>query len=143
MLLHDPYALHRKWWDADWSPGPNDKDWTGWDYILADVCQLIEDFTDKESGAWLPYDDSGDVFWDVKSRVSGALEAIEKEQDSRKDDLNPGERLYAVPIFDPNKPKPTIESWAKDVAEEKASRVPSEHREARPPTPEELRSLGF
>lgn len=142
MLMHDSYALHRKWWDVEWTPQPGDKDWVRWDYILADVCQLIDDYTDKESGAWLPYDESGDVLWEAKSRVSGALEAIEKEQDARKE-LKPGERLYAVPVFDPNKPRPTIESWAKDVAEEKASRVPSEHRGARPPTPAELKALGF
>jgi hypothetical protein len=118
MILHDTYALHRKWWDWEWKPGIGDTDWTTWDYILADVFQVIEDYTDSESGQWLPYDQSGDVYWDVKSRFSGSLAAIRKEEERRKE-LKPGESLYAVPVFKDENNKPTLESWLNDVAEEK------------------------
>ncbi len=141
MILHDPYALHRKWWDWGWKPELGDDSWTDWDYILAEVYQVIEDYTDKQSGQWMPFDQSGDVYWDVKSMYSGAQEAIQKEQERRDGGLKPGESLYAVPVFDESKPLPTLTSWMIDMQEEKADRRPSELRDARPPTPEEIRAM--
>jgi hypothetical protein len=140
MILHDPYAMHRKWWDADWVPGVGDTEWTDWDFVLAEVYQIIEDYTDKNSGQWIPYDSSGDIWWEVKSSYSGSTEAIEREQKNRGE-LKPGESLYAVPVFDESKPKPTLESWARDIEDEKADRRPEEHRNARPPTAEEIAAL--
>lgn len=139
MLLHDVYALHRNWWDPQWKPGIGDTDWTTWDYALADAYQIIEDYTDSESGQWLPYDQSGDVYWDVKSRISGSLAAIRKAEENRE--LQPGESLYAVPVFRDDKDKPTLESWLKDVAEETNDARPAQAKGARPPTPEELAAL--
>jgi len=138
MILHDNYALHRKWWDWEWTPGVGDDVWTDWDYILADVFQTIEDYTDPESGQFMPFDQSGDVHWDVHSRFSGANAAIDKRRADKE--LKPGESLYAVPVFDEKKPKPTLESWARDLQEEKVGR-PESVRDARPPTPEELAKL--
>lgn len=142
MILHDPYAMHRRWWDMDWRPGPNDTDWVIEDYILADVYQIIEDFTDKSNGVFIPYDQSGDIHWDVHSSFSGYDEAIEKAQKSRKE-LKPGERLYAVPVFDDEDNKPTLESWAKDQEENITDRRPSSARNGRPPTAEELAAMGL
>lgn len=145
MILHDPYAGNRKWWSdwlyrERWVPDGSSKDWTFWDFILADAFQVIEDFTDKESGQLIWYDQSGDVFWDVKKSTSGYLEAVEKAQGDDKDP-KPGVRLYAVPTFrDPND-KPTLSSWLKDVSEEKADRRPAHVRDARPPTRAELKAL--
>jgi hypothetical protein len=142
MLLHDAYALHRKWWDPTWKPGPGDTDWTTWDYILADAYQVIEDYTDPETGQYLPYDQSGDVYWDVKSKFSGSKEAMDKEMERRKDGLKPGESLYAVPVFVDPENKPTLETWFKDLAEDTADRRPEKMRNARPPTAEELAAMG-
>lgn len=142
MILHDPYAMHRKWWDREWKPTAGvDEAWTDWDFILAEVCQLINDYTDKSTGQWIPFDQSGDVHWDVRSTFSGSQEAIEKHRDGRKE-LKAGESLYATPVFDPKKPKPTLASWAADLAEGKSDLRPAEHREARPPTPAELAAMG-
>jgi hypothetical protein len=141
MILHDVYALHRKWWDWEWKPGAGDTEWTTWDYVLADAFQVIEDYTDAESGQWLPFDQSGDVYWDVKSRISGSLAAIRKAEENRKE-LKPGESLYAVPVFKDENNKPTLESWLNDVAEEKNDARPAQARDARPPTPEELAAMG-
>lgn len=140
MILHDPYALHRKWWDREWKPEFGDDSWTDWDYILADVYQTIDDYTDKSTGQYMPFDQSGDVWWDVKSKFSGSEAAIDKAKESRGD-LKPGESLYAVPVFDETKPKPTLESWAKELDEGKADLRPAQHVAARPPTPEELAEL--
>jgi hypothetical protein len=103
-----------------------------------DAYQLIEDFTDSESGQFMPYDQSGDVHWETKRQTSGYLEAVEKATKEKK--TAPGERIYAVPIFDESKPLPTIDSWLKDLEEERP-RVPSEARDSRPPTAEELAAL--
>lgn len=148
MLLHDPYAGHRKWWSEylygqPWVPGESDQSWTTWDYILADVLQVIEDFTDSESGQLMWLDQSGDVWWESRRIDSGYLAAVEKAQEDAKTDEK-GVRYYAVPIFDPNKPKPTLESWLNDNQEDpdrQGRRVPSDHKGARPPTPDEIRRM--
>lgn len=140
MILRDPYALHRKWWDVEWTAEPGDTEWTEWDYTLAEVYQVIEDFTDPESGQFMPYDQSGIVRWEVRSVYSGALEAIERARESRKE-LKPGEKLYAVPVFDTPDQKPTLDDWIKDINSNKADRRPPEAYDSRPPTPEELLAL--
>lgn len=137
MLLHDPYAGHRKWWDRDWVPDHTSKDWTDWDYVLADVFQVIEDFTNKSNGQYLPYDQSGKVRWKVESSFSGYDAAIEDHRE--KHDAKPGESFYAVPEFDDPENKPTLSSWMRDMEEGKADLRPDVHRDARPPTPEEMR----
>lgn len=139
MILHDPYALHRKWWDHDWVPSITDTTWTDWDYILAEVGQIIDDYTDSESGQWMPWDQSGDVWWETGSIFSGAKAEIQKEMDKRGKELEPGESLYAYPVFGDK--VPTLQDWFKSLAEGKADRRPSEHRDARPPTPDELKAL--
>lgn len=144
MILHDPYALHRNWWEPwlsegiAWVPDHTSRDWTDWDYTLADAFQTIEDFTDSESGQFIPYDASGDVDWDAQVSTSGYLEAVRKYEDAHE--LKPGERVYAVPSFRYPDNKPTLESWAKDQ-EDGVERIPSEQKGARPPTPEELRAM--
>lgn len=140
MILGDPYAMHRKWWDWTWQPGVGDTDFVDWDYILATVMQTIDDYTDKNSGQWMPFDQSGDVDWDVKSTFSGATAAIEKEQKERGD-LDAGESLYAVPSFRYPDKKPTLASWAKDMEEDKADLRPTEARDSRPPTPAEVQKM--
>ena len=137
MLLHDPYAGNRKWWDHNWEPDGNSRDWTDWDYVLADVFQVIEDFTDKSNGQYLPYDQSGEVHWDVKSKFSGHDEAIEKHRENHE--AKPGESFYAVPVFDDPDNPPTLATWMQDIAEDKADLRPDVHRDARPPTGDELR----
>lgn len=137
MLLHDPYALHRKWWDWEWKPEIGDDAWTDWDYILAEVYQLIQDYTDRNTGQLLWYDQSGDVYWDVQSSFSGSAAAVELKQKNYT--LKPGESLYAVPVF--GEVKPTLASWAKDMEEQKADLRPAFARDARPPTSAELKAL--
>ena len=139
MLLHDPYAMHRKWWQWDWKPGVGDTDWTEWDYILADVNQLIEDFTDKQSGQWLPYDTSGAVHWDIESKFSGAEEALQKWQD--KHEAKPGETFYAVPVFDDPDNKPTLKSMMEESEAGEMDRRPAQAKGGRPPTAEELKRM--
>jgi len=142
MILHDNYALHRKWWLRDWEPVLGDTDWVFEDYFLADIFQVIEDYTNKNNGVWIPYDQSGDITWDVRSTISRYDAAIEKEKERRKDSMKPGESLYAVPLFDDEDNKPTLESWAKDQEEGNTGR-PSKAIGARPPTAEELAAMGL
>lgn len=137
MLLHDPYAGHRKWWDWQWEPDAHSQDWTDWDYVLADVFQVIEDFTDSSNGQYLPYDQSGKVHWTVKSKFSGHDEAVEKWRENHE--AKPGESFYAVPEFDDPENPPTLATWIKDMEEDKADLRPEVRRDARPPTAEELR----
>lgn len=139
MILKDPYALHRRWWDESWQPGLTSKDWTDWDYVLADVYQIIEDYTDDRSGQIMWFDQSGEVDWDVDKVSSGSLAAIEAAEE--KNNLKAGERYYAKPTFRDPDNKPTMAQWLKDVGEGKADGRPSQHRNARPPTTEELAAI--
>lgn len=139
MILHDPYALNRKWWDSEWVGTFEDTLWTQWDFVLAEVYQTIQDYTDSETGQWIPFDQSGAVWWETRSSFSGSKAAIEKARDGRE--LKDGETLYAVPVFDESKPKPTLASWARDLEEGKADLRPERHRDARPPTAAELSEI--
>lgn len=141
MLLHDPYAGHRKWWDWEWKPGVGDEAWTDWDYLLAKTLQTIEDYTNNETGQFRPYDESPDVQWDVQSSYSGSKAAIEKAMKD-KPEMDPGETFYAVPSFDTEKSKPTLTTWVESIMEADGGEVrPAEAKGSRPPTPEELAEL--
>lgn len=140
MLLHDAYALHRKWWDWQWKPSFGDDSWTDWDYVLAETLQVIEDYTDNETGQFIPFDQSGEVRWEVESKFSGSAEAIAKKSKERGE-LKPGESLYAVPIFDDPDNKPTLTSWIEDMSKGSHEIVPKEHEGARPPSAAELEQL--
>lgn len=142
MLFHDPlFGHHRPW--MEWLTGiPHETDpeladvWTDWDFILADVEQTISDYTDPESGQYMPYDQSGEVDWDVRVKVSGAKKALDAAY--KRNPPKDGESYYAVPTFRDPENKPTLESWAKDMEEGKADGRPPEARDARPPSPAEL-----
>jgi len=140
MLLHDPYALHRKWWDRDWKPELGDDAWTDWDFVLAEVYQLIEDYTDNQSGQIMWFDQSGDVYWEARSVFSGSMAEIERVQKERGE-LKRGESLYAVPIFADPENKPTLSSWIADIESQKADLRPGHLRDSRPPNAEELAAM--
>lgn len=123
-----------------------DTTWTDWDYILIEAVQLHDDWTDSESGQWIPHDQSGNVWWDVKRHESGALAAIETEQKKSKDGEKPGVRLYAVPTFeqddDGNDIKPSLEQYLKEMEEGiSGERRPRGQENAAPPTPEQMLEL--
>lgn len=88
----------------------NPSEWTDWDFTLAAVLQIIEDYTDKSSGQLMWYDQSDDVEWEVKSVYSGSQAALEADDRT----LEPGESTYAIPIFKDGK-KPTIHDWIKEL----------------------------
>jgi hypothetical protein len=88
----------------------------------------------------MPYDASGEVDWEVKSKFSGSNAAIERERESRKE-LKPGESLYAVAVFRNPDDKPTLKSWMADVEAGVDDGRPPEAEGARPPTGAELRAL--
>lgn len=145
MIFHDPYAMHRAWWHEwvwgeEWKPDDTSRDWVEWDFILADVYQAICDITDSETGQLMHFDQSPNVYWDIKLRHSGSQEALDKYRKANPD-LPAGASPYAVPVFRDPENKPTVEQWLKDLEEGKADLRPEEHRDARPPTPEELAAI--
>lgn len=145
MIFHDPYAMHRPYWHEwlwgePWKPDHTSRDWVEWDFILADVYQVIMDLTDPETGQLMIYDQSSEVYFDVKLRYSGAQEALENYRKNHPE-LPAGASPYVVPVFRDPDNKPTLEDWIKNLEEDKADRRPEEHRDARPPTPEELRKI--
>jgi len=141
MILNDPYAGHRKYWRRNWKPKvPRDTQWTDWDYRLAYAVQIIDDFTDNESGQFIPYDQSADVAWVVEEHRSGYLESIEKYTKGKE--LQPGIRVGAYPVFREDVDRPTITSYLEDL-EEGSIGLPSDYDQpkGRPPTAEEMAAL--
>ena len=112
MILRDKYAGYRDYddslWDIERAPYVDHKAWTDWDYTLASVAQIIEDYTDKNNGQLYWVDASDKVEWEVKSSFSGYEAAVDAERNSRE--LEVGESLYAVPIIDEDDP-PTFQEW--------------------------------
>lgn len=94
----------------------NTSEWTDWDITLASVLQLIEDYTDKNTGQLYWIDQSDKVEWEVKSMFSGSQAALDREKDR---ELEPGETLYAEPIF-LGEERPTIHDWLKELEEDAA-----------------------
>jgi len=145
-ILQDPYALHRCYWREDWEPDPiADTQWTDWDFALDRAFQVIEDFTDSQNGQLIWWDQSPEVRWEVRKRFSGHDAAVERRRNELHEsgkELDPGEDLYAVPVFDnPQKP-PTMNSWFEMLEEENGRIRPRGAPEgARPPTPQELADL--
>lgn len=116
-ILRDKYAGYRDYgnplWEYERGPYVNTSEWTTWDYALASTLQLIEDYTDKSTGQLYWYDQSDKVEWEVKSMFSGSQAALDREKDR---DLEPGETLYAEPVFRNPEDRPTINEWLEDLA---------------------------
>lgn len=121
MILRDKYAGYRDWdypmWDFECVQGIDASEWTPWDYVLASVAQLVDDYTNKHNGQLYWIDESEDVEWDIRHSYSGYDAALEREQKSRGE-LDPGESLYAVPIINENKP-PQLMDWLKSLEEDR------------------------
>lgn len=141
MILGDDFAGHRCWWDPDWVEDPALINvWTDWDFALLRAYQIIEDYTDKETGQLVWIDQSPEVDWDVKSSFSGSIEAEERAMKNRE--LKPGERLYSVPVpRNPDDP-PSMSKWLEDMENDTARPMPANAPSgARPPTPDELAQI--
>jgi hypothetical protein len=111
-ILRDRYAGYRDWddvlWENERAPYVDSDKWTSWDYVLASVAQLIEDYTDKNNGQLFWVDASDKVDWEVRSTFSGYDAAIKAEEETH--DFQPGETLYAVPVINEDDP-PTFQEW--------------------------------
>lgn len=141
MLLGDPYAGHRKWWRPEWKPKPSrDTQWTPWDYRLAYAVQIIDDFTDGESGQFIPWDQSDNVYWEVQKHQSGYLAAVEKHNNEDKKQ-EPGVRVGAYPIFKEGAPRPTITSYLKEMEEDRVGVPSSDEPVGMAPSFEQLQAL--
>lgn len=144
MILKNQYAGHIKWWrftwGEDWKPEANDRDWTEWDYILADVAQVIDDYTDSESGQLMWIDQSDYVYWDTRRRESGSVHAIRKEEAKLKPE-DYGVSFYAVPVFPENVERPTLTSWLMSQIEDDDPVTAQKRERGRPPTAEELEAM--
>lgn len=82
---------------------------------LAAVCQIIEDYTNKDNGQLYWIDSSDKVTWDVKSSFSGYDAAIESARETHN--FQPGESLYAMPVYDESAP-PTLAEWVESVTQD-------------------------
>lgn len=109
----DPY------WEWETAPSIDASAWDEWDYILARVIQLIEDYTDKQTGQLYWVDQSEKVDWDVRSTFSASQAALDAEMKTRGDaGLEPGENLYAVPVLRNQDEPPTLSEWLKELEED-------------------------
>lgn len=117
MILRDKYAGYRNYEDDNWEINESrpymSSEWTDWDFALASVGQLIEDYTNKDNGQLYWIDSSDKVEWQVRSSYSGYDAAMDGESES----LEPGESRYAVPVYDEDDP-PTLTEWIESLGDE-------------------------
>lgn len=122
MILRDKYAGYRDWdyplWDSLCAQDVDYKSWTDWDYTLASMAKLIDDYTNKHNGQLYWVDESADVDWEIRHSYSGYDAAIEREQKERGE-MDPGESIYAIPIFNEEK-LPRITDWLKMLEDDAA-----------------------
>lgn len=96
---------------------PDHKEWTRWDYKIANAHHLLEHYEVEGWPVWL--DTSPRVSFKVKERVSRSAAALEKKQyeDQKKQEKqkNPvpkfGRRYYTVPETVDGGPMPTKREW--------------------------------
>lgn len=115
-ILHDHHALHRDWFTGE---PTGDTHPTEWDYILADVYQIIEDNTNKHGHLrWEA--DSDLVAFDAKKRIDKAQAAIDRKTRGGKNkpyEPSPGEYWVTSPVLkNPDGKWPTLEDWYKQEA---------------------------
>lgn len=141
MLLNDPYAGHRKWWNPLYRPTPSMATvWTEWDFILLRVFQYLEDYT-TGSGHLIWVEQDPDVYWEINKVESGYERAIHEYRETN--DLKPYESANAKPTWADDVEPPSMEKWLKRLDEEHDSGG-FDHPEGgtpRPPTAEELARL--
>lgn len=141
MLLGDPYAGHRKWWDPDWVEDPAiAMIWTEWDYLLMRTYQYLEDFTSPNGHlAWVEEDP--DVGWDIDVVESGFEKAMHDYRENN--DVKDWQNLRARPVWEDDVEPPSMEKWLKRAEENASGGFPSmpQGGTPRPPTAEELAAL--
>jgi hypothetical protein len=113
VLLYDYHALHRNWFTGDVDEEPT---WTDWDYILAEVGQMLEDYRTPE----------GHMFWEAEServtfnaqrKINKAKAAIDrKTKGSKNKPYSPqdGEYWTTEPVLMYGDDWPTIEEWMEE-----------------------------
>lgn len=120
IIMHDRYAGHRDYDDPYWEVTADEikhTSYTEWDYALIRACQFIEDYTDRDSGQLLWYDQSDEVEWETMSQYSNSQAEIARATEARGEKgLEPGESIHAIPVFKNPDKKPTMYDWFEDVS---------------------------
>lgn len=119
MVLRDPYAGHRNYFDGE-PDGPLNE-WTSWDFALAVATQAIIDGTTEHGNLrWEVDDDDADI--QIMHEIDREREAIDLVQNKESYKPSPGEWLRPVivhPYWDPESgdPEPfqTRSEWVKKM----------------------------
>lgn len=120
VLLHDFYALHR---NSVTGEPDEDPTWTDWDYILAEVGQMLEDYRTPE-GHMFWEAESERVTFDAQRKINRARAAIERKTKGSKNKpykAQDGEYWITEPVLMYGDDWPTIEEW---MAEKEAREGP-------------------
>lgn len=113
MLLHDHYALHRNWFTGEADEEPT---WTDWDYALAEVGQMLEDYRTPE-GHMFWEAESERVTFDARKKINKARAAIDrKTKGSKGKPYKPldGEYWVTEPVLMEGDDWPTLEEWLEE-----------------------------
>jgi len=113
VLLYDNYAMHRDWFTGEVDEEPF---WTDWDYILAEVAQMLEDYRTPE-GHMFWEAESQRVTFDAQRKINKARAAIErKTKGSKNKPYKPADGEYWVtePVLMSGDDWPTIAEWMEE-----------------------------
>lgn len=109
--MRDHYALFRNsfTWEPDCEPY-----WLDVDYALATALQVVEDYTDNETGHLIFVEQSDRVTFDAQKYVKKSVAVVERKTKGSKSkayEASPGERWRTIPRLTSGDEMPTLAEW--------------------------------
>lgn len=89
--------------------------WTDWDYSLATALQVIEDYTDPETGHLLFVEQSDRVTFDAIKYTKKSVAAVERKTSGKKYKATPGERWRTKPRVMDGGEMPTLAEYIAEM----------------------------
>lgn len=99
-------------------------EWKPIDYVLIEVCSLIDDYTDTVSGQPIHYEQSNSVTFKAERRIRKSTAAIEAVTNGKNYKAAPGEYWIAraMPVVD-GEDLPSLFDWFEEDANKRDNNI--------------------
>lgn len=111
MILQDHFAGFRDSYTFEVDGTPH---WTDWDYSLATALQLVEDYTDSETGHLVFVEQSERVTFDATKYIKKSVAKVERMTNGKNYKATPGERWRTKPVVMDGGEMPTLTEWLEE-----------------------------
>lgn len=118
--MYDHYAGFRNSFTGQVDGTPH---WLDIDYALATARQIIEDYTDNETGHLVFVEQSDRVTFDAQRYTKKSVAAVERRTKGSKNkpyEAQPGERWRTIPRVMDGGEMPTLAEWLAEQERKKA-----------------------